>query len=105
MIECIGYKRIGKGTLEGFVNIHVEKWGLEIYGLTHFKDSGREWFNLPKKEYTDPEGKKKYTSILKFKVPEHETKFLAMVKEAVERFTNTMPTSASALPDQMEMPF
>jgi|SRR5579862_4717997 len=107
MIECIGYKKIQKGTLEGFVNIRVEKWGLEIYGLTHFvdKSQGKEWLNLPKKEYIDPEGKKKYSAILKFKLPEHETKFLALVKEAVDRYTNTMPTSASLSDGQMEIPF
>jgi expansin (peptidoglycan-binding protein) len=103
MIECFGYKRIQKGILEGFANITVQKWGIDIYGVAVFNDGAKKWCSLPKKEYKDPEGKTKYSNIIKFKDTSIETKFLQKVMEAINKYNNEMPTQASVHQD--ELPF
>jgi len=54
-----------KNTLLGFIDICLPT-GMEIYGCTYHKKGNQEWVNLPQKEYTDPDGNKKYMSIVRF---------------------------------------
>ena len=105
MITLLDDKPVGKGTLQGYAKLLVIKWGLEIHGITHFKDGEKEWCNLPKKDYKDKNGDTKYNTVIKFVKSDHEAALMKMVKESIQQKTNTMPTSASLSDDQMEMPF
>jgi len=83
-IECIKYKEInGRGTLLGYADIFVPKWGVEINGCSHHKKGNQEWVNLPSREYTDPQGEKKYAPIVKFRDKAHATAFGDICREAI----------------------
>lgn len=72
-----------KGTLLGFADIFVPKWGVEIYGLTYHQKDGKRWVNFPSREY-EKDGEKKHMSYFRFPEPGHYNLFCEKVKEAIE---------------------
>ena len=85
MIECIKFTSCVQGTLQGFADIIVPKWGIEIKNISLHMKNGARWINLPCKESTS-NGKKIYTPILKFIVHSHQEAFGEQVKSAIDRF-------------------
>ena len=110
MIVCLRYKHMGKGSLLGFADIFVEKWGLEIYNLSIFQKDGARWVNFPSREYTDAEGKKKFASYLRLNDKEKYDAFCEATKTAIDKWckenateernpvTAQQPTSYADLP-------
>ena len=93
MITVIKYTPINKGVLVGFVDIFVEKWGLEVYGIQLFQKNGKRWINFPSRTY-EKEGEKKYLPYLRFKESIHFEEFskqvmVAIEKDSEERFNKT----------------
>ena len=83
MIKCIKYKSYVKGTLLGFADIFVPKWGVEIYGLTYHQKDGKRWVNFPSREY-EKDGEKKHAPYFKFPDNSNYNIFCEKVKEAIE---------------------
>ena len=83
MVKCIKYKSYVKGTLLGFADIFVPKWGVEIYSLTYHQKDGKRWVNFPSREF-EIEGEKKRMSYFRFPDSGHYTLFCEKVKEAIE---------------------
>nr|CAB4126431.1 hypothetical protein UFOVP88_56 [uncultured Caudovirales phage] len=109
MIECKKFKSIGKGSLLGYADIYIEKWGLVIYGISlHMKD-GKRWINFPAKEFKDEHGETKYMNHLRFedkdpsKAKAMFEAFSKQVKEAIDRHCQTMPQETSVREE--ELPF
>lgn len=87
MIECIGYREVNKGALEGFANFRLPKIGMEIYGCGVYSKNGRRWVNLPTREYKDPNtNETKYASIIKIINADHYKKFCEKAVYLVELF-------------------
>jgi len=87
MIECTKFKSLAKpgSSLQGFADLYIDKWQLEIFGCTlHMKD-GKRWLNLPNKEYLDDQGVKKYAPIIKFKTKDLQDTFSEKAKEAIDK--------------------
>ncbi len=87
MIECINFREHISGTLLGFANLFVPKWGLEIYGCSLHKKGDRRWLNLPSREYQE-EGEKKYASTMRLREKDHYEFFCRQAKEAVDTWIN-----------------
>ena len=94
-IECLRYKEFKKGSLLGFADIFVEKWGVEIKGFSmHFKD-GAKWVNLPSKEFQNEEGEMKYSPVFKFRDTDHQKSFCKAVLEAINLYIATQECGPS----------
>ncbi len=103
MIECIRFKSVAKGSLLGFADIFIPKWGIEIFGISlHMKD-GKRWVNFPSKEIKT-EGETKYFPHLRFREKLHMEEFSKRVKEAIEKHCGEMPQEAH-IHDHEELPF
>jgi len=63
-MKIINFKSMEKGTLRGFFDVVIEEWGMTI-ACSYFDKDGKEWVNLPNREY-DKDGVKKYQSLVKF---------------------------------------
>lgn len=66
MIECLKYKPVNKGAIQGVADFKIVKWNLEIRGCAIFMKNGRRWINMPNKEFETPEGGKGYAPFVKF---------------------------------------
>jgi hypothetical protein len=86
MIECTSFKSFQKGNFQGYANIYVEKWGIEITGCSLFMKDGRRWINLPSKEYVNKEGEKKFQPLFFFREKSHHEVFVNKVKEAIDKW-------------------
>ena len=91
MIECLRYKTMNKGALQGFADLYDPLMGLEIFGCSVFMTQGRRWLNLPQKEYKDPEGNTKYAAIIRFKQPERMAAFTEQAMQAIDRLASSQP--------------
>lgn len=102
-IECLKYNVVDKGSLVGFVNIYVPRWGLEINGLAIFTKNGNRWINFPSKEYLH-DGVKKYFPYIRFHDENHKTLFELEVFEAIDIYCNKQQQQQPAYV-QEEVPF
>lgn len=110
MIECIRFKSHQKGYLQGFADIYVDKWGIEIPGFTLWMKEGRRWVNPPGVEYEDKEGQKKHRAFFYFRNKEHWVAFQEEVKKAIDKWCAEnqeapQPCNDSASFDDSECPF
>jgi hypothetical protein len=96
-IECTGYKEINKGTLLGYADIFVTKWGIEIRGCSHHKKGNQEWVSLPSREYTKPDGQKAYAPIVQFKEKNHAGAFGDACKKAIHNRPKSQEQSLQSL--------
>lgn len=98
------FKSIAKGSLLGFADVYIPKWGIEIFGISlHMKD-GKRWVNFPSKDMKNDAGETKYFPHLRFREKAHMEEFSKRVKEAIEKHCGEMPQEANILP-QEELPF
>lgn len=109
MIECIRYYSVNKGALMGKADLFLPNCGMEIFGCLLFQKNGRKWVNLPSKEYTDQNGEKKYSPLLRFR---NQKVFEEFVKQAVKviedkcQRENIQMVAAASVPSQSdEIPF
>lgn len=100
MIECTRFKAFQKGYLQGFADISIPKWGVEIQGLSLYMKDGRRWVNLPGNEYTNKEGEKKYAPFLRFTEKDHYIAFVEAAKAAIDKWCseNQQPEPEPAQP-------
>lgn len=86
MIKCTKFRSYNSGTLQGFCDFFIEKWGVEITGCSLHMKEGRRWINLPSKEYQDEEGNTRYHAIIRFKNREHCEAFIERAKRALDEY-------------------
>jgi len=91
MIECTKFKSFQKGTLQGFADFYIPKWGIDLPGCTLNMKNGKRWVNLPTREYLD-NGEKKFAPLFKFRNKKHWEAFIEECKTAIEVYcTNNQP--------------
>jgi hypothetical protein len=66
-IVATTYRPIGKGTLIGSVDLYVTKWRYQFYGALWHRKGEREWVSFPAREWTDPNGERKFSPLGKFR--------------------------------------
>ena len=86
MIECTKFKEYENGFLKGFADFYIDKWGVEINGCPVFEKDGREWINLPAKEYQNEAGEKKFASFMRFRDDELKKVFNENMLIALNKF-------------------
>jgi hypothetical protein len=86
MIECTKFKEYENGFLKGFADFYIDKWGVEINGCPVFEKDGREWINLPAKEYLNEAGEKKFASFMRFRDDELKKVFNENMLIALNKF-------------------
>ena len=100
-IECIRFKSFQKGFLQGFADIYVPKWNVEIHGCSLCRKTscqkdnygeektpsdGHYWVNLPSKEYENDQGEKKFAPILFFREKSQREAFCQQALEAIKKW-------------------
>jgi hypothetical protein len=85
MIKCIRFKSHVKGALQGFADIYVEKWDLEIFGLTLYMKDGKRWINFPGKEI-EKDSETKFYPFFRFKNKNNWIEFVNQVKKAIDEY-------------------
>jgi len=111
MIECTRFKSHEKGCLQGFADLYISAWGLEIPGFTLWMKDGRRWVNAPGSEYEDAEGNKKHRAFFYFRNKEHWNKFVEEAKNAIDKWcSENQPQSEPAVGaassfEEEEVPF
>lgn len=86
MIECTYYKSFVKGVTQGFANIFIKEWGLEINNISLCMKNGERWINFPSKDYMNAEGEKKYFSLVRFPEKEMHDRFKDAVLKAIDKY-------------------
>lgn len=90
MIKCTKFVPFSSGTLQGFADFFIPKWGIFIHGCTlHSKDEKR-WINFPSKEIINDEGEKIYLPYFHFEKKDHYRAFCMEAKKAVDAFCETV---------------
>lgn len=100
-IECLKFQSQQKGSLIGFADFYIAKTGLEIYNCSVYQKDGRRWVNFPSREYTTPDGEKKYLPYLRFRDPNHKEKFGELALKAIDKKCAEAPSALA----QEEVPF
>lgn len=67
----------------------VDKWDLEINGITLFEKDGKRWINFPSKEYMK-DGQKKYAPTFRFRDKKNFEKFCEVVKAEIDKKISTV---------------
>jgi len=83
-VECIKFTPYEKGTLRGFADVRVPKFGMVFYSLSLHEKEGKRWINFPSKSY-EKEGKKEWLPYFRFENRDHEKHFVEQVKEAINK--------------------
>lgn len=65
-IVCTALRRLDKGALKGFVNLHIPGWRLTFYSCRWFQKDGRQWIDLPQCQWIDSAGNTQYRAALQF---------------------------------------
>ena len=81
MIECIRFKSHVKGDLQGFADLYIPEWDIEIPGFTMWMKDGRRWISAPGVEYKNQEGETKYRPLFFFK---DKSKWRDFTREALK---------------------
>ncbi len=109
MIECTNFKTHQKGSLQGFADLFVDSWGVEIKGCSLFMKGGRRWVTFPSREYDNKEGEKKYMPYIRFRNKEHMDAFATQAKEAIDKWCMLNPENKPEVPESSvsakEVPF
>jgi hypothetical protein len=86
LIKCLDFRRLSCGTFEGFADIYIVDYRLEIYGCTlHVKD-GKSWINMPSRAYKNIRGDEKFSPIVRFANPGEYKEFCEEAKRVVQEF-------------------
>jgi DNA-binding cell septation regulator SpoVG len=70
MFKILCYKILDKGSLKGFVDVEIQKWGdFQILGIKIFQNEKNRWVSMPayKGEDKNKNGKDIYYPYVKFK--------------------------------------
>ena len=86
MLVCTKFTKYEKGSLIGFADITVPKWGIEIKGCALCKKDTQRWVNLPAKEFITPTGEKKFTPHVRFHDQKHWKIFCTQAKNAIDLY-------------------
>lgn len=109
MIECTNFRTHQAGSLQGFADLYVQTWGLEIKGCSLFMKEGKRWITFPSREYVNKEGEKKYMPYIRFRNKEHMEAFANQAKEAIDKWckynTDNKPEKPASSVETEEVPF
>lgn len=94
------FKRLNKGNLQGFADIYVDKWDLELFGLALYMKDGKRWVSFPSREYHTQEGEKKYLNHYRFRDKENYNRFQEGCKAAIDKWCKENPEQPQQSPPQ-----
>jgi hypothetical protein len=66
-ITASNLKSINKGSVVCVADITVTKWRFTFCGCLYCRKGDREWISLPSKEWTDKQGKRRFTPLGEFR--------------------------------------
>ncbi len=104
MIECINFKSYQKGSLQGFADFYLPRWGVEIKGCSLYMKDGQRWLNLPSQPYKNEDGDTKYAPSIRFREKTHYDRFCEQAKAAIDDYC-AKQCNAEAVPVAEEVPF
>lgn len=84
-MKCTKFTEKVSGTLLGYADITVPKWGVELLGCTVHTKGNQTWVNLPQRKY-DGDGEEKWAPVMKFIEKDHATAFSKKALELVDEW-------------------
>jgi len=102
VIVVSNYRTIDSGALIGSCDITVVKWRFVFRGCLLFEKNGKRWLALPRKQWTDEDGNRKFTPLGEFCNPEDGRRFAAEALAAIER---VIPSAASPVRTPKRSPY
>lgn len=82
-------KRINKGALVGFFELHIPEWGVVLHDCKWFRTNKGEWIGLPSTSFTTREGVKTWKNLVEFPDREAGARFQEAAMAAVRRIAPT----------------
>ena len=101
MIECTKFKSHVKGFLQGFADLYIPEWKLEIKNCTLHMKNGRRWLSMPAKEFENDSGEKKFYPLVQFRHKVYMDAFSDAAKKAIDKWCkeNSQNDEEKSLPD------
>jgi hypothetical protein len=84
-VVCTAIRRVGKGALKAFVNIHVAEWKITFYSCRWLEKDGRQWIDLPQCQWVDSDGNTQYRETVQFDDRETAGRFSSAALAAIKR--------------------
>lgn len=107
-MECIRFKSYEKGFLQGFADLYVTKWGLEIKGIGLYMKNGKRWISFPSQKFENCNGETSYSPYIKFRERDHMDKFTESAKKAIDKWceeNQPKTREKEEVPDNSPAPF
>lgn len=83
MIECLRYREINKGCLQGYADIYIQAWDAEINGCKLWRKGSQEWISLPDKEIDGNDGEKRYYPVIRLRTKEANERLKEAIRQAI----------------------
>ncbi len=91
MIEIENINPINKNSLLASCDIHIKPWKIRFHEVKIFQKGANRWIALPAREWTNPEGEKKYIELISFDNEAIKNKFREQILEAIDKFLDKNP--------------
>jgi len=82
-IECTKFTSCKRGFLQGFFNLYVGEWDLEISNFTFYSKEGKRWIKFPTRPFLIEDGSRTYPPYFKFKEKKKMDQFSKEAKQSV----------------------
>lgn len=107
MIKILRFTPVNKGSLVGYFDIEIEKWGgFQIFGCAYMVKDKQRWINFPQKEGKPADdGKKTFFSHCRFADRKMMDSFQEKVIEALAKIESARPQTQQQLLDEEPVPF
>lgn len=107
MIEIQNINAVHKGTLLAKCDVHIVPWKLTLHDVTIFEKGANRWVGMPSREYTTPEGEKKYIEMITFDSDGVKKRFRDQIMGAVDQYLQSNPDMKpeDVITSQDDIPF
>ena len=107
MIEVQNINPIQKGSLLATCDVHIKPWHMTLHEVKIFEKGANRWIGMPAKEFTTPEGEKKYTDLVTFDNENVKNRFRSQVMGAIDKFLEANPemTPEDVVKETDDLPF
>jgi DNA-binding cell septation regulator SpoVG len=107
MIDIQNINPIQKGSLLATCDVHIKPWHMTLHEVKIFEKGANRWIGMPSKEFTTPEGEKKYTDLVTFDNENVKNRFRSQIMGAIDKFLEANPemTPEDVVKEADDLPF
>ncbi len=86
MIEVTNVVPVNKGSLLCTCDVYIQPWDLELCEVKVFEKGANRWLSMPSREYTNPEGVKKYVELINFRKEATKKRFRDQIMSVIDKY-------------------